>query len=114
MKFKDVQLRDLQLDLKKMKELKSIPAGMIGNQNEMKYQQQISALKEEVRAKNRAIQMLQSNKGVSGLANSSKLQKEMERKEKDYLSSIQKYSSGLEALKSQVSLENRSFQLLKN
>jgi hypothetical protein len=109
MKFKDVQLRDLQLDLKKMKELKTIPSGIIASQNELKYQQQIAALKEEVRAKNRALQMLQSNKGVTSLADSAKLQKEMERKEKDFLSSIQKYSSGLEALKSQVSLENVLF-----
>ena len=31
-----------------------------------------------------------------------RLQKEMETREKDYLNSLQKYSSGLEALKTQV------------
>ena len=88
-KQKDNQIRDLQNDLKVLKE-----------QSEHKHLLKISMLQDEVKLKNKTIQDLQANTDQSDVV--VRLQKEMEIREKDYLISLQKYSSGLEALKSQV------------
>ena len=97
MKLKDDQIRDLQYDLKLLKERSP--------ESEHKHLQLISILRDEVRLKNRTIQDLQYSKGQPDLM-MVRLQKEMETREKDYLNSLQKYSSGLEALKTQVMFDD--------
>ena len=102
MKSKDELIRDLQADLMRTKLVKTESSGgqHLNSVEVKKYKQQIFALQEELKVKNRSLQNLQNNQSSSEMVK--RLQKELEMREKDFLNSLKSYSSGLEALKSQV------------